>query len=321
MTLAPGTRLGPYEITAPLGAGGMGEVYRARDTRLGREVAIKVLPQHLGANAEVRARFEREAKTVSSLNHPNICTLFDVGRERDTDYLVMELIDGADLYKVLKTASERGVDFPIDVATHVTAEVATGLDYAHRKNDPLGRRAWDVYDRHFGRFTGASLDPELRRLRHAGRRLSLPRFSRGATVIVAGGGALEAAEREAIGRQREHVLLAAVPSTLASLGHAKLHADWVIVDGPDARAVETLAFDGSATLLLARHSEAPRGADAESVRIAPALPQLRAWPRTGTPRPSACPGRPMFPSGIAASPAGRASGVRGRPSTGRSATA
>ena len=87
MPLTPGTRLGPYEIVAPLGAGGMGEVFRAKDTRLGRDVAIKVLPQHLSASPEVRARFEREAKTVSSLNHPNICTLFDVGREGDTDYL------------------------------------------------------------------------------------------------------------------------------------------------------------------------------------------------------------------------------------------
>ena len=81
MSLVPGTKLGPYEILSPLGAGGMGEVYRARDTRLGRDVAIKVLPQHLSSNAEVRARFEREAKTVSGLNHPHICTLFDVGRE------------------------------------------------------------------------------------------------------------------------------------------------------------------------------------------------------------------------------------------------
>ena len=97
MSIAPGTRLGPYEIVSPLGAGGMGEVYRARDARLGRDVAIKVLPQHLSSNSEVRARFEREAKTVSSLNHPNICTLFDVGREGDTDYLVMELVEGETL--------------------------------------------------------------------------------------------------------------------------------------------------------------------------------------------------------------------------------
>src|SRR5450631_2669523 len=97
MPLTSGTKLGPYEIRSALGAGGMGEVYRARDTRLGREVAVKVLPQHLSANEEVRTRFEREAKTVSSLNHPNICTLFDVGREGETDYLVMELIDGETL--------------------------------------------------------------------------------------------------------------------------------------------------------------------------------------------------------------------------------
>ena len=94
MTLAAGTKLGPYEIAAPLGAGGMGEVYRARDTRLGRDVAVKVLPQHLSANPEVRSRFEREARTVSSLNHPHICVLHDVGREADTDYLVMELVEG-----------------------------------------------------------------------------------------------------------------------------------------------------------------------------------------------------------------------------------
>src|SRR5512134_3627635 len=95
--LQPGTRLGPYESIAPIGAGGMGEVFRARDTRLGREVAVKVLPQHLSAQPEIRARFEREAKTVSSLNHPHICTLFDVGRQDGTDYLVMELIEGETL--------------------------------------------------------------------------------------------------------------------------------------------------------------------------------------------------------------------------------
>ena len=83
MLLTPGHRLGPYEILSPLGAGGMGEVYRAKDTRLGRDVAVKVLPTHLSEQPEIRARFEREAKTVSSLNHPNICTLFDVGREGD----------------------------------------------------------------------------------------------------------------------------------------------------------------------------------------------------------------------------------------------
>ena len=85
MNLPSGSRLGPYEISELLGAGGMGEVYRARDSRLGRDVAVKVLSEHLSDRPEARVRFEREAKTVSSLNHPHICTIFDVGREGDTD--------------------------------------------------------------------------------------------------------------------------------------------------------------------------------------------------------------------------------------------
>src|ERR1700746_3181122 len=97
MGLSVGTRLGPYEIVAPLGAGGMGEVYRARDTRLGRDVAVKVLPPHLSESAEARARFEREARVVSGLNHPHICVLHDLGREGEVDYLLMELIEGESL--------------------------------------------------------------------------------------------------------------------------------------------------------------------------------------------------------------------------------
>src|SRR5512132_3523592 len=97
MALTSGTKLGPYEIQSPLGAGGMGEVYRARDTRLERTVAIKILPPHLSDDAEAKQRFEREARTISSLNHPNICVLHDVGREADTDFLVMELIEGETL--------------------------------------------------------------------------------------------------------------------------------------------------------------------------------------------------------------------------------
>jgi serine/threonine protein kinase len=127
MGLTPGTRLGPYEILSPLGAGGMGEVYRARDNRLGRDVAVKVLPQHLSSNAEVRVRFEREAKTVSSLNHPHICTLFDVGREGDIDYLVMELVDG----ETLATRLVRGTP-PIHETLRIGSEIADALDRAHR---------------------------------------------------------------------------------------------------------------------------------------------------------------------------------------------
>jgi len=127
MSLAAGTKLGPYEVIAPLGAGGMGEVYRARDTRLGRDVAVKVLPAHLSTNNEVRTRFEREAKAVSSLNHPHICTLFDVGRQGNTDYLVMELVDG----ETLATRLSRGA-LPATDVLRMGAQIADALDRAHR---------------------------------------------------------------------------------------------------------------------------------------------------------------------------------------------
>jgi serine/threonine protein kinase/Tol biopolymer transport system component len=127
MNLSPGTRLGPYEIVSPLGAGGMGEVYRAHDTRLGRDVAVKVLPQHLSGDAEVRARFEREAKTVSSLNHPNICVLFDVGREGEVDYLVMELVEG----ETLATRLSRGPLTASEIL-RLGTQIADALDQAHR---------------------------------------------------------------------------------------------------------------------------------------------------------------------------------------------
>src|ERR1044072_4544139 len=97
MPLTIGARLGPYEVIAPVGAGGMGEGYRARDTRLGRDVAVKGLRSHLSENAEPRARFEREASVVSGLNHPHICVLHDLGREGEIDYLVMELVEGESL--------------------------------------------------------------------------------------------------------------------------------------------------------------------------------------------------------------------------------
>ena len=127
MALSPGTRLGPYQITDPLGAGGMGEVYRARDTRLGRDVAIKVLPPHLTSDPERRSRFEREARTASALNHPHICTLHDVGREGDTDYLVMELVDG----ETLADRLARGALPPAETL-RIGAQVADALDRAHR---------------------------------------------------------------------------------------------------------------------------------------------------------------------------------------------
>ncbi len=94
MALTPGTRLGPYEIAVQIGMGGMGEVYKARDTRLDRTVAIKVLPPDLASDVVGRKRFEREAKTISSLNHPHICTLHDIGHQDGIDFLVMEHLEG-----------------------------------------------------------------------------------------------------------------------------------------------------------------------------------------------------------------------------------
>lgn len=128
MPLTVGTRLGPYEIVAPIGAGGMGEVYRARDSRLGRDVAVKILPPGFAANEEFHARFEREARTVSSLNHPNICTLFDVGREDGTLFLVMELIEGESLAERLQKGP-----LPLEQVLRYGAQIADALGRAHRQ--------------------------------------------------------------------------------------------------------------------------------------------------------------------------------------------
>src|SRR5689334_4483608 len=97
MSLQPGIKLGPYEILAQIGAGGMGEVYKASDTRLNRIVAIKVLPSHWADNPEMKQRFEREAQTIAALNHPNICTLYDIGHQQGVDFLVMEFLQGESL--------------------------------------------------------------------------------------------------------------------------------------------------------------------------------------------------------------------------------
>jgi eukaryotic-like serine/threonine-protein kinase len=126
--MQPGTRLGPYEILAPVGAGGMGEVYRARDTRLDRTVAVKVLPSHLSASEEIRQRFEREAKTISQLSHPHICTLYDVGNQDGVEYLVMEFLEG----ETLADRLVRG-PLPLEQTLRYGIEIADALDKAHRQ--------------------------------------------------------------------------------------------------------------------------------------------------------------------------------------------
>src|SRR5580692_9534517 len=128
MPISSGQRLGPYEILSGIGAGGMGEVYRARDTRLDRVVAIKILPSHLSDRSELRERFDREARTIASLNHPHICVLHDVGHQDGIDYLVMEYVEGETLASRLAKGP-----LPLDQVLRYAIEIADALDKAHRK--------------------------------------------------------------------------------------------------------------------------------------------------------------------------------------------
>ncbi len=127
MSLASGTKLGPYEIQSPLGSGGMGEVYRARDTRLDRTVAVKILPTHLSNNPEAKQRFDREARAISSLNHPNICTLYDVGHQDGVDFLIMEFLEG-------ETLAQRLIKGPLptEQILRYGIEICEGLERAHK---------------------------------------------------------------------------------------------------------------------------------------------------------------------------------------------
>src|SRR5271157_2594411 len=128
MALTPGTKLGPYEIQSPLGAGGMGEVYRAKDTRLDRTVAIKVLPAHLSSDPELKQRMEREAKAISALQHANICTLYDIGAQDGSDFLVMEYLEGQTLAERLAKGP-----LPLDQVLKIATEIAQALEKAHQQ--------------------------------------------------------------------------------------------------------------------------------------------------------------------------------------------
>src|SRR5438093_79841 len=133
LALIPRTRLGVYEVTAQIGAGGMGEVYKGRDTRLDRTVAIKVLAETLAADPQFRERFDREARTISRLAHPNICTLFDVGEEGGTAFLVMELLDGETLESRCARASAKGSGLALDEGLRIAIQMADALAAAHRQ--------------------------------------------------------------------------------------------------------------------------------------------------------------------------------------------
>jgi serine/threonine protein kinase len=127
MPLVTGSRLGPYEIQSALGAGGMGEVYKARDTRLDRTVAVKILPQVLAADPQFRDRFDREARTISQLDHPHICTLYDVGQQDGASFLVMQYLEG----ETLEHRPKKGA-LPINEALSIAIQIADALDKAHR---------------------------------------------------------------------------------------------------------------------------------------------------------------------------------------------
>jgi serine/threonine protein kinase len=158
MPLSAGASLGPYKILAPIGAGGMGEVYRARDTRLGREVAIKVLPEAFARDADRLARFDREARAVSSLNHPHICVLHDIGNQDGIAFLVMEYIEGETLFSRLAKGP-----LPLEEALRYAIEIAGALALAHRQG---------IYHRDLkpGNImltrSGAKLSPTLKKRRN-----------------------------------------------------------------------------------------------------------------------------------------------------------
>jgi len=157
LALLPGTRLGVYEVTAQIGAGGMGEVYKGRDTRLDRTVAIKVLPEALAADPQFRERFDREARTISRLAHPNICTLFDVGEEAGTAFLVMELLDGETLESRCARASAKGSGLPLDEALRIAIQMADALTAAHRQG--IVHRDLKPGNIFLARSSGASAPP------------------------------------------------------------------------------------------------------------------------------------------------------------------
>src|ERR1700683_2787653 len=137
MTLIPGSKLGPYEILSPLGAGGMGEVYRARDSRLGREVALKVLPESFSRDADRLRRFEQEARSVAALNHPNILAIHDIGEEGGSPFIVSELLEGSSLRSELENgalSSRKAADYAVQIAHGLAAAHDKGI--IHRDLKP-----------------------------------------------------------------------------------------------------------------------------------------------------------------------------------------
>ena len=187
MSLAAGTRLGPYEVLGLIGAGGMGEVYKARDTRLDRTVAIKILPSELSADPDLRVRVEREAKTIAGLTHPHICTLYDVGEHNGSTYLVMEHLAGESLAERLT----RSGPLPIAQALDIAAQIGEALDAAHKHgiihrdlkpgNVMLTKAGAKLLDFGLAKLAGHGAEPAVAQLASAATR-SAPLTAEGTIV-------------------------------------------------------------------------------------------------------------------------------------------
>lgn len=191
MELAAGTKLGPYEVVGPIGAGGMGEVYRARDTRLDRCVALKILPAHFSCSPELKSRFEREARTLSSVSHPHICHLYDVGSQSGTDFLVMELLEGETLAGRLRKGA-----LPCHEVLKIGMEVADALASAHRlglvhrdlkpSNIMLTKTGAKLMDFGLAKPAGVNPGPAPQNATISGETLTAMRHSPGTPITMAG---------------------------------------------------------------------------------------------------------------------------------------
>ncbi|MGA8580823.1 MAG: serine/threonine-protein kinase, partial [Bryobacteraceae bacterium] len=168
MSIAPGTRIGPYEIVAPIGAGGMGEVYRVRDTRLNRDVALKVLPEIFAGDESRRARFFQEARAAGTLNHPGIVAVYDVGLEDGVFYIVTELVEGETLRSLLaegRPAARKSIDFAVQIAEALAAAHAAGITHRDLKPEnimvsgPAGRSPGRIRILDFGLAKQAPAEP------------------------------------------------------------------------------------------------------------------------------------------------------------------
>jgi serine/threonine protein kinase len=267
MSLSAGTHLGPYEVVGAIGAGGMGEVYQARDSRLKRTVAIKVLPRELSGDAQRRARLEREARAMASLSHPRICTLFDVGEHDGSTFLVMELLEGDSLAERLK----RG-PLPLPQALEIAAHVAEALDAAHQRG--IVHRDLKPGNVMLTRSGAKVLDFGLAKLRAGG---DFDRYASTEAEPLTGTGAVMGTLQYMAPEQLEGKEVDAAPA--ARRCHCSLHGAEARVDMGRRGGGRTGALIGQAHgTAEQRHRRALRAAGAPAVHEARS--PLRRWVRS-----------------------------------------